>query len=472
MEVVKARGSHNDLNDRLEADKINVNNAIETEKNTRINSNNNLQSQINGLASGSPLVASSTSEMTDKNRVYVNTSDGHWYWYNESIWKDGGVYQATGFADGSITQEKTTFAKRFNLISNSKYKLATITDNGKTNASSTVGLFGPAIVENLEKISYITRDVSGGTIKYFDNTNAKISEQWINANSYGTLSVPENTTKIYFQAIATIKENFSIVSGEIILDKIYDDNYFDFNSYDYEKFKNNTNLNIENLNSKINNFVPIYKENPEEIIWNDGGYLNQNGTATINNSYSYSDFIPVSPGELFKISGSFEFATKLYCMYNSNQILINKYPEIANAPYNSFETVEIEIPEGVSFIKLGKRNDLGTSLYLVDYYQDKNIVDVVEKTKYINDFTNKTILFSGDSICYGAGERENGGYSQTGWVKRFTNEFKNATVKGYGIGGTTIAKQEDISNSILERLTTMYSEYPNADYIILQGRCE
>ena len=38
---------------------------------------NNLQTEINSLASGSPLVASSVSEMTDTTKVYVNTTDGY-----------------------------------------------------------------------------------------------------------------------------------------------------------------------------------------------------------------------------------------------------------------------------------------------------------------------------------------------------------------------------------------------------------
>ena len=55
----------------------------------------NLQSQIDALASGSPLVASDTSEMTDTTKVYVNTTDGHWYYYDGDSWEDGGVYQGT-----------------------------------------------------------------------------------------------------------------------------------------------------------------------------------------------------------------------------------------------------------------------------------------------------------------------------------------------------------------------------------------
>ena len=57
----------------------------------------------NGL-NGSPLVASSIEEMVDITRVYVNTTDGHWYYYNEIEWVDGGVYQATELSANSVTE--------------------------------------------------------------------------------------------------------------------------------------------------------------------------------------------------------------------------------------------------------------------------------------------------------------------------------------------------------------------------------
>ena len=55
-----------------------------------------LDNKVDSLASGSPLVASSTAEMTETDRVYVNTTDGNWYYYDGDSWEIGGVYQATG----------------------------------------------------------------------------------------------------------------------------------------------------------------------------------------------------------------------------------------------------------------------------------------------------------------------------------------------------------------------------------------
>ena len=51
-------------------------------------------SQLSNLTSATPLVASSTAGMTDTTRIYVNTTDGYWYYYNGSSWVAGGTYQA------------------------------------------------------------------------------------------------------------------------------------------------------------------------------------------------------------------------------------------------------------------------------------------------------------------------------------------------------------------------------------------
>ena len=51
--------------------------------------------QLSTLTSATPLAASSTADMTDTTRIYVNTTDGHWYWYDGDSWEDGGLYQAS-----------------------------------------------------------------------------------------------------------------------------------------------------------------------------------------------------------------------------------------------------------------------------------------------------------------------------------------------------------------------------------------
>ena len=80
---------------------------------------NNVKSQLEHKASkddiaristGTPLFASSTAEMTDTTRTYVNTTDGYVYIYSVGSWtKTSILYQSTGIQDKSISEEKTTF---------------------------------------------------------------------------------------------------------------------------------------------------------------------------------------------------------------------------------------------------------------------------------------------------------------------------------------------------------------------------
>lgn len=100
MEVAKARGRFETLSSRL----------------------NNFDAEIQNVASGSPKgVYANLSELqlakpNGDSGIYVTTDNGHWYYYSDG-WKDGGMYQATEIADGSVTTEKTNFVKSvYNLF--------------------------------------------------------------------------------------------------------------------------------------------------------------------------------------------------------------------------------------------------------------------------------------------------------------------------------------------------------------------
>ena len=71
-----------------------------------VNSNSHsiaeLQTRISQMSGGVPPTASSTSGMNPEvSTVYVNTTDGNWYYWNGSAWQIGGVY------GGAVTS--TTF---------------------------------------------------------------------------------------------------------------------------------------------------------------------------------------------------------------------------------------------------------------------------------------------------------------------------------------------------------------------------
>lgn len=65
-----------------------------------------IASQLGNLTSATPLVATSISDMVDTTRIYVNTTDGYWYYYNGTEWVQGAIYQSTGVSDGGIDKYK------------------------------------------------------------------------------------------------------------------------------------------------------------------------------------------------------------------------------------------------------------------------------------------------------------------------------------------------------------------------------
>ena len=173
-------------------------------QNSRLDS---MQTQINSVASGSPLVASSTSGMTDTTRTYVNTTDGYWYYYNGTDWTRGGVYQSTGIANNSIDLQK--------LSTEQLEQHRFITDWVHGSANSTTGV--------------VTNDVN--RIRFFKKT-------YLQKGTYVKFTATTNVSKYAYQSWSTssalpVIENSGWISTEdLVIDTTayytfmlkYDDN--------------------------------------------------------------------------------------------------------------------------------------------------------------------------------------------------------------------------------------------------------
>ena len=64
--------------------------------------------KVNESLNTNPVPVSSTAGMTDHDTVYLNTTDGKWYYYDGEDFVIGGTYQATGIADNSVTFNNLT----------------------------------------------------------------------------------------------------------------------------------------------------------------------------------------------------------------------------------------------------------------------------------------------------------------------------------------------------------------------------
>ena len=86
----------------------------------------------------------------------------------------------------------------------------------------------------------------------------------------------------------------------------------------------------------------------------------------------------------------------------------------------------------------------------------------------MNKLLGKTILWNGDSICAGSVIRGS-------WASRI-GERNGMVWKNYAVGGGTLAENPPVMrksgnprHSVSETLDCMYEEFPDADYIVIEG---
>lgn len=159
MEVSQARGVYTSLSERIAAD---LSKTI-----TKIDDGySRLRTLIDSVASGSPFVANSISEMIDTARVYVNTTDGHWYWHDGIAWQDGGVYQAS--------EDSQTVNKLVNDVADINNSLDTIYSKNKLDPNEiTTGIYyhnGTVAANDSYYYSKLI-PVSKNDIVYFSKSN-------------------------------------------------------------------------------------------------------------------------------------------------------------------------------------------------------------------------------------------------------------------------------------------------------------
>ena len=67
-----------------------------------------MRTQLSNMINYSPIPVASTDDMTDTSQIYVNTTNGNWYYYDTdtSTWTSGGSYQAVSLSDNSVGGNK------------------------------------------------------------------------------------------------------------------------------------------------------------------------------------------------------------------------------------------------------------------------------------------------------------------------------------------------------------------------------
>lgn len=219
-------------------------NLLNVEKNERVLQDNNLQLQINGLANGSPLTATSTSEMTDTSRIYVNTSNGHWYYYNGTTWTDGGVYQSTGIADNSIVWNDFSSELK-DYIKNGTWYNTIKTTGGRYPNKEFIGPFSINDEFLIYPISYSGLHLSTVDVYGLDSNNSVVFTRTnVPMNKETIIKLTSNVAKIRVTFALSIAETNTI--GEFLFLNLQEKSLVD---YIYK------NVKITENNNKFVNFL-------------------------------------------------------------------------------------------------------------------------------------------------------------------------------------------------------------------------
>lgn len=411
------------------------------EQNANINVINN---KVDALASGSPLVASSTDDMTDTTKTYVNTTNGYWYYYDGTTWQQGGVYQSSGIADGSINILKFDD----NLQSNFNIELS-------ENLCPESGLT-EYYTENTNHTVRTTSNTGYQSFQYSLEVGKQYFITGFNRYLAGAFLIVKNSEVIY----NSLGDDTSGVTGASYIIQPNENGLTLYVNRVKSDPTNNNNFNnyyltfIQTIDNIYNNLK--IKSNIEKLVTVPNTYVNQNSsvdsicTFSVLNNYNM-DVYQLNKGLTYKISSINRFNISGLVLTDKNYVL--KYTS-----WESYASTDEDInytftAEYDGFIIVPNITTASPYVATVEIeYQ------TIEVTTITDNLYGKTVLWNGDSIGAGNGD-SNKGYAY------YISQKYSMTSTNYAVSGRCIAK-EDGETAIIDTIPNMSS---TADYVMFEG---
>ena len=421
-----------------------------------------IQSQVDGLASGSPLVASNTSDMTDTTKIYVNTTDGKWYYYDGTDWTAGGTYQSDGLGNSVVLLS--------NLNNEVIYNLNTRTNNK----------------DNLNAFKEIEMTFTDNNEAGIINTSTGEGES---GNAYRTKYF------IYLPPYSQLEfYNDNVIDySQLLYVCYYDKNFTYLNTY---KWNNFIPTNKESCYIKIsfNNVVDLsdikmkIKEYPHNEIYytnnlfNKNGdnpigvYVNSNGAFDVNTSYKCSNFIKIKANTDYTLSkGRFLGFYDDKFDFVSRQTSPNNFS--FNVAYDGYVIISYE-DSYVDSLMLVEGESLPAVYVPYVKYLDSSIKVNTENISLTTDVLyNKKYVALGDSFTHGdfTDSETNDYYIEDGLYqgqyKVYPYLIGNRClmqVSNLAVNGMSLAQYGDSSN-VLSKDGGLYTQLPlDVDYITIK----
>lgn len=250
-----------------------------------------LENYVASTVNINPLVATSIAEMTDTTRIYVLTTDGHWYYYDGDSWEIGGTYQSTGIGENAISpfNLESDFRKdlKYSIpeysLTNGSY-ISASSNHIVTNEYSTGYSYSTPIHLKKDQTIYLKGAGTSGAIAVISECNSEgTTFKWL-VRSLGTdvASYKYTATKDMYVTISSITSKLSnvIISSFIIAEEdlpkyidlksnsnditiICDDSYSNYVLDKYVNYGNGNYYNYTNMNSS--DFIEINPNCPMKL---------------------------------------------------------------------------------------------------------------------------------------------------------------------------------------------------------------
>jgi GDSL-like Lipase/Acylhydrolase family len=406
-------------------------------KSQEINDNlSYLESTFKNINKGSPkgtyatLSALQTAYPSGDDGVYVITADGKWYFWDGTAWTEGGVYQSTGFADGSVSPEKTSFmgVENITLTENTGYY---IHENGNLITGSAFSYSNSIVLEQNETIVF---EATG----YLQSV-AMISE-WSESGSFlKTHALSIDGTHRTYSYTATKEKEFIRLSWRTS---------FGYSVFKYPEVVEKTN-NIEKKLKTLNDLG---------LTLTTGKYINASlvYVSHANPLYVYSDPVILFKGETINLLNAKNSATvSIFTRCDNNGELLES---LVLAETNDLKNFSYTATDDIEYIRV--------SYYASGAYVelDRNISSMANTfNKFIEppattyQFTNKRDLrhLIKSSLCIGDSITR-GGYYHNGYTGQpidenypyYLSQMTDWTVTNAGHSGiTTLGWYQDQSNN-------------------------
>lgn len=427
---------------------------ITNETTARTTTDASLQSQINALSSGSPIPVSSISAMTNTSKVYLNTTDGKWYYYDGDSWEIGGTYQSTGIASDSID---------LTMLDDSVFKNAIYSTN-------------PASLGGIDADGSI---VESNTRIYTDITNLTTCD-----TIYIKINDP-NLVPVYFVLYSGdhFIGRFSQLGSHLITP--LGNGAYMLTRGDYTKMRvswkksNNATFTDDEVSAL---YLSIYqttqyqeKDNYiaslDKVGFEHGGVGTNNGSLLTRNDYARTLTIKIDKSvgyRYFKINGTTDGMRFGNVVTYLDGTYVAGYNRINNGVPVWFSKDHVKIYNDGSFnelrIVIGKYDE-------EESFTDEEVanlsVSCIERFTIQSKWAGKKYVALGDSITYGFIPRNYTGYP--GQLKSYatlTASTLGMSFVNAGISGNTVALKAGGDTPMCERYTELDND---ADLITVMG---